>query len=363
MVSGMGIVKRNNSKCWYIQFRLNGKMYVSSTKTTDRKLAEQIEVKFKNDILHGQVFGTRERIKVADLVEKFLLVKQHLASHSHYQRYGTRIIREFGRDVTIDTLTIREIDRFRQSLISSGQRPATTRHYLNFLRSMFGYAKEIGCVVPDVEVRSIKQTAGRLRYLSMDEEKRLLASLDPTREIQTRPSYDKRSPHMNRDLHNTYDFVVTLLDTGARHSEIATLEWSSIDLGAKTIRLWRPKVRNQSILYMTERLHRVLQRRYDVRDQSIPFVFHSVDGRSKPYCQNTARRIFDRVGLSDCSFHTLRHTHATRLIQHGLTIYEVKEILGHTDIKTTMRYAHLERTNISMKAKEVLDAISREQVL
>jgi site-specific recombinase XerD len=51
------------------------------------------------------------------------------------------------------------------------------------------------------------------------------------------------------------------------------------------------------------------------------------------------------------------------LIQHGLTIYEVKEILGHTDIKTTMRYAHLERTNISMKAKEVLDAISREQVL
>jgi integrase len=357
----MGLVKRNNSKHWYSQFRLNGKMYVCSTKTADRKLAEQIEVKFKNDILHGQVFGTKERIKVTELVDRFLLVKQHLASHGHYQRYGRRVIREFGRDVYIDSISIREIDQFRQKLIAGGQRPATTLHYLNFLKGILGYAKGIGCIVPDVEVRSIKQTVGRLRYLSIEEEKRLLASIDPKREIRTRPSYDQRSPHMNRDLHNTFDFVVTLLDTGARHSEIATLEWSSVDLESKTIRLWRPKVRNQSILYMTERLHRILQRRYDERDPAIQYVFHSRDGQPKPYCQNTARRIFDRAGLSDCSFHTLRHTHATRLIQHGLTIYEVKEILGHTDIKTTMRYAHLERTNISMKAKAVLDAISREQ--
>jgi site-specific recombinase XerD len=87
-------------------------------------------------------------------------------------------------------------------------------------------------------------------------------------------------------------------------------------------------------------------------------VFHSKEGNAKPYCSDTARRIFDRAGLSDCSFHTLRHTLASRLIQNGLNIYEVKEILGHTDIKTTMRYAHLERTDISLKAKQVLDQLN-----
>jgi len=52
-----------------------------------------------------------------------------------------------------------------------------------------------------------------------------------------------------------------------------------------------------------------------------------------------------------------RHTLASKLIQNGLNIYEVKEILGHTDIKTTMRYAHLEVQEVSRKAKAVLDGM------
>jgi site-specific recombinase XerD len=70
------------------------------------------------------------------------------------------------------------------------------------------------------------------------------------------------------------------------------------------------------------------------------------------------RRAFDRAGLTDCTAHTLRHTHATRLIQNGLNLYEVKEILGHSDIKTTMRYAHLEQTQVSKKAVDVINNLS-----
>lgn len=66
------------------------------------------------------------------------------------------------------------------------------------------------------------------------------------------------------------------------------------------------------------------------------------------------------MGLHDCSYHSLRHTLASRLVQNGLSIYEVKEILGHTDIKTTMRYAHLERTQISLKAKQIIDALDNK---
>ena len=64
--------------------------------------------------------------------------------------------------------------------------------------------------------------------------------------------------------------------------------------------------------------------------------FRSEDARNREPATRSDRG-------SDVTIHTLRHTHASRLIQNGMSIYEVKEILGHSDIKTTMRYAYLER--------------------
>jgi len=78
------------------------------------------------------------------------------------------------------------------------------------------------------------------------------------------------------------------------------------------------------------------------------------------YISSTIRRAFRRAELPDCSAHTLRHTHASRLIQNGLNLYEVKEILGHADIKTTMRYSHLEQRSVSIKAREVIDRLNKE---
>jgi site-specific recombinase XerD len=46
-----------------------------------------------------------------------------------------------------------------------------------------------------------------------------------------------------------------------------------------------------------------------------------------------------------------------------MSIYEVKEILGHTDIKTTMRYAHLEQRHVSVKARDIIESLSRDRAL
>jgi len=64
-----------------------------------------------------------------------------------------------------------------------------------------------------------------------------------------------------------------------------------------------------------------------------------------------------RADLHGVRIHSLRHTLATRLVQNGMSIYEVKSILGHTDIKTTMRYAHLEQQQVAMKARDILEKI------
>lgn len=354
----MGLIKRNNSKFWYAQFQIHGRVFIQSTKTADKRLAEQIEIKLKNDVLHRQSFGVKQSIKVRDWISEFLKAKQTLAIHQHYCRYGLVVQRMLGPDIPLDKITIRDIEKFRQHLLDKGLKPATISHHVAFLKAALNYARKAGYHVPDIYVQAVRQSPNRLRYLSAEEEKRLLDSLNPWRDIQTQPSYDLRSPMLNRMLHDQYDFIVTLLDTGARHSEITTLEWSSINFEDRTIRLWRPKVRNQSILYMSERLFQVLKRRYEDRNPEIPYVFHTRDGRPKAYCSTTARKIFNRAGLEDCSFHTLRHTLASKLIQNGMNIYEVKEILGHTDIKTTMRYAHLERVDVSRRAVHLIDKLA-----
>ena len=58
----------------------------------------------------------------------------------------------------------------------------------------------------------------------------------------------------------------------------------------------------------------------------------------------------------------VRHTHASRLIQNGMSVYEVREILGHSDIKTTMRYAHLEQKQVTSKARDVINRLNQKAI-
>jgi len=89
-------------------------------------------------------------------------------------------------------------------------------------------------------------------------------------------------------------------------------------------------------------------------------VFANKKGGPRNHATIAIRKAMVRAGLTDCTIHTLRHTHATRLIQNGLSIYEVKEILGHTDIATTMRYSQLETKSVSSKARDVINSINEE---
>jgi len=196
-----------------------------------------------------------------------------------------------------------------------------------------------------------------LRYLSPDEEAALLAELAPDRQLNGLSSRKPRSPDMLAALQDLYDLIVILLDTGARCGEIRTLQWPQIDLDQKAIRLWRPKVRNESIIFMTERVFQILARRQ--KQLTGKYVFTNKESGPRNHPRNSWRKAFDRAGLRDCTIHTLRHTHATRLIQNGLSVYEVQTVLGHADPKTTMRYAHLEQTAVTAKARDVIDRLNQ----
>lgn len=352
----MSVFKRHGVGNYYIQFNYNGKTYCRSSKTTNKRTAERIEREWRDEIHKIEELGERPRIKLRDALDQYVIQKQNTGS-SRYAKDNVKVISErMNVDVFVDELRDWHISTFKSLREKEGVAAQTIKHNFQSIRSAVAWAKDHGYLVKELNFPKMKLPKHRLRYLSADEEVRLLADLDPKRKRPFRPDYDNRPSEENRQYHDNYDLVVMLLDTGARYSEIANIKWSAIEITDGFINLWRPKVRNESIVYMTSRVKDILVRRCESR-LSNEYVFTNQNGQPRGYQAKGIRSAIKRAGIEDFKIHDLRHTWASRLVQAGLSLYEVANVLGHTDISTTQIYAHLERKDVSAKARDVLEKL------
>lgn len=161
-------------------------------------------------------------------------------------------------------------------------------------------------------------------YLNRSEYERLLLSAMET---------------SNHDLH---DFIVLLTMTGCRPIELLTLEWSNVHLDKKQfiVRNHYSKSKRTMYKYLNETaLSLLLDRREQANGRHV-FTNSSTNERYKSFTKGFAL-CKKRAGI-DCTMYDLRHTYASWLIQKGVGIYTIKDLLGHGDIDSTMRYAHLD---------------------
>ncbi len=353
----MSVVKRGNSKNWYIHFQFNGETFIKSSRTTIKKVAEQMEIELKAK-LHAETYqGRKQRITLSEAFEQYKLSKRGIASYRNLIAYETVLRRLLPMRKHIDEISAHDLERFKRDRVAEGVGAEAIKYGLLLIRGTLKFAKQLGYQVNEISYPQIKLPKSPLRYLSEDEERRLLVELEPMRQGAGLTPVAERSAEMKRVLQDAYDLVILLLDTGARYSEIANIEWSRIDLVERSIHLWRQKVQNETILYMSDRVFEVMSRRSV--EKSSRFVFNNREGNSRGYCTQAIRKAILRAGLQNVRVHTFRHTHASRLIQNGMSVYEVKEILGHGDIKTTMRYAHLESKQVTSKARDVINRLNQ----
>ena len=356
----MSIVKRGNSKYWYMHFQFNGQIYIRSTRTTNKKTAEQMEVEWKAKIHSNQFQGRKQRITLAAAFQQYKVSKKGIASYTNLLAHEAVLFRLLPMKKYIDELTAHDLERFKQARINEGVGAEIIKYGLLLVRGTWKFSKKLGYQVSDLEFPTVKIPKVPLRYLTSEEEARLLRELAPDREGPGLKPMAERSEELKRVMQDAYDLIVLLLDTGARYSEIANIEWQRIDLAERAIHLWRSKVENETVLYMTDRVFEVLSRRLTTK--AGPYVFSNRDGEARGYCTQSIRKAILRAGLQNCRVHTLRHTLASRLIQNGMSVYEVREILGHSDIKTTMRYAHLESRQVTSKARDVINPLNQRSL-
>jgi integrase len=355
----VGINRRENSQFWYIQFQFQGRTYIKSSRTTEKRTAEQMEREWKRE-LHAQAFlGKRERITIQKAMTEYCKSRAGTPNHRNLGIHLRTLERCFRTGRYFDEVTNEDLERLKRDREMAGCAPSTIRHLFNFIRGTWKHAKRLGYQVSSFDFPTIKVGQHRLRYLTPREEQRLLKEVDPKRAIRYYPPYENRRSDIVSAMWDVHDLIILLLDTGARYSEIAGLEWKQVDLDTRSIGLWRSKVQNESVLFMTDRAFEILNRRFLERGGS-PYVFRNKKGGKRRYSSIAIRKAYRRAGLGDCCIHTLRHTHASRLIQNGINVYEVKEVLGHSDIKTTMRYAHLEKREVLSRARDVINQLNHE---
>ncbi|MGK5007216.1 tyrosine-type recombinase/integrase [Janthinobacterium sp. LB2P70] len=377
----MALHKRQNSSNWYYAFQVKNKKYVGSTGTANKTKALQVEREMRNKIHSETYLGESEEISLRDAVLKYLEPRKQ---YSYYRGMESISRKMFGskRDpktkkenpcyglpatLFLHEIQTKHIERLVAKRKAEGDKPATIKHEIGLISSTLREMQRLGYKTNRDVVFPQLKTSYRLRYLDSNDEAALLRELDPNTVRSGVKTLEARTPEMQRNIQDNYDLVIMLLDTGCRYSEAANLPWTAVNLEAGTLNIYRSKVNNEDVLYMTDRLREVVLRRHADRRLDARYLFENKLGTARGYAAQAIKKAMDRAGMNDpdvvkekggkVTMHTLRHSYASKLVKNGVSLFEVSVLLGHSDPKMTQRYAHLAPNDASRKAVGIINAL------
>lgn len=252
------------------------------------------------------------------------------------------ILPEFG-DVPLASLSSHAIQRLHDRLRVQGCAATANRH-LSLLKRCLNLAilwGKLDCVNPVRGIRMHQENNTRHRYLSCDELRSFLNALDAERSL------------------SLADALRFLLMTGTRRSEVLQARWGAIDLERKQWYLPHTKNGKSRFVFLNDAAVALLRSR--PRIEGSVYVFPGKTGLPIVNPYKGFHRAMVRAGISDFRIHDLRHSFASLAINNGATLYEVQHLLGHSDSKTTQRYAHVASANLRKASAHVSEIIMNAQ--
>lgn len=342
-------VRKSGGKTYYLRYRSNrGKVtQIKLGDVRDITLAQarSLADKARADIAMGvDPQAKKNELKNIMTFEQFALeryipfVETYKRSYKYDIGRLKRHIFPFIGKKYLDEITKNDIVSVHHGRLQSGSAPGSANHLLILIRYMFNLALkwEIPGVVknPSAGIPLFEENNKRERYLSKDEALNLYKAVCKSDNVMLKY------------------IVPMLILTGARKREVLDAKWCDIDIVQRQWRIPITKTGKPRFVPTSEAVVNLLVS--ITRRDGNPYIFPNPK-TGKPYVSvynswNTART---EAQLSDVRMHDLRHSFASFMVNAGRSIYEVQKILGHTQIKTTQRYAHLSQETLRDAANSV----------
>jgi len=311
---------------WYIDYRdEDGKRVQKVVKNAQQREDALIELQTKVAQCFAKEhphIAKKEKIRFPKFVEMYLENYAKVNKRSWKDDfYRLRKFIELFGNVQLHEISPFEIEKFKLTKLSDDLSKSTVNRYLTILKRMFnvaidwGYAKEnpVKRVKFYTEKDNLKE-----RILTEKEEDRLL---------------EASSEHLR-------PILIVALNTGMRRGEILNLKWENIDFQAKEILVENTKSgRPRTIDINSHLLNELVKLKNEAQDSQNVFL-NPKTGEPYKKLQTSFNGTRRRAGIKNLRFHDLRHTFASRLVERGVDLIRVKELLGHSSVKITERYTH-----------------------
>jgi len=311
---------RKRGKQWVADFYVNDRRIRRAAPS--RKLAEAIERQEKAAEFRGELNAIVDRdMCLLDFIKKYQKLVSPTKTESTQTRDGymfAHIKSHFG-DPLLQRITPEQVETYKANR-GTEVKHSTVNRELDLLKGLltqavtWGYLK----VSPAVLLRRYKVNVVEPRFFTLDEGKRLIQAAHG--QMKT--------------------FLTVALHTGLRKGELFALRWQDINFKRAELRVRKSKGKRFRVIPLNAVATKMLHPH--PRHINSNFVFHNADGSCWKDVRGSLKGALERAGLPKIRVHDLRHSFVSNLVMAGVDIRTVKELAGHRDITTTMKYAHLE---------------------
>ncbi|MBN9226675.1 MULTISPECIES: site-specific integrase [Legionella] len=250
------------------------------------------------------------------------------------------------------------LEQWRVKRLNEGTAHATINRNITTLKSLITKATEWGFLKENT-LRNLKQfkvdRSPKVRYLSLEEEVRLRqALLERERQLkQERISANEWRKVRGHSLYpefadnELFDYLMPMvlisINTGLRRGELFNLTWEMINLSERSLILGGEITKNSSSRYipLNDEAYNLLNQLYSKSELKKGLVFPSKNNQPFNHVKRSWASVLGKAEIAQFRWHDLRHHFASKLVMAGVDLNTVRELLGHSDIKMTLRYAHL----------------------
>lgn len=313
----MRIYKRTGSPNWWAQWNdQNGQRHRKSTGTDNKDLAQTLAGKWQQDSFMEHHFGVIPNVPFQDALLRYAKERERQNAKSYNQSLKYRLqflLDRFGK-LNLSQFTAARLQNFAEERLET-KKGETVQKELSTIRAILNKERREGRLAFVPPFPKMRKEPGRCRWLTVNEEQRLLAA---------------SAKHLK-------PLIAFAVDTGGRRSELLELDWCNVDLGQRRITFVKTKNGENRTIRLTTRAKTILE---GLRPKDAGPVF-TYGGKAMKEVTSSFKRAREEAGLEDVRFHDLRHTFASRLVQQGVSLYEAMHLTGHKSVSMIQRYAHL----------------------